>query len=266
MVWPEAARQSKSKKVVSWFRHRLSLFLRGVRRPIYASGVAVVYALVPRRWWYVALFRVSGWLAWLVRCVRPGHDKTLQARILDPLMMLMTLKGGEFPILIRTEGDELLDELSQDPTHSRGVVFCSGHLPLVRVGASEIMERGQFRIVAMIREPEREHATVVPGKSELVRAIFPDSYVLLRGSRLLKSGESLLVLPDWSMGGPAISPNIMHLVRRVGTQLVIVVSELERDGTVFVRFVRPPDPRCKTDAGIEANVRFLSRQIRQVLG
>lgn len=239
--------------------------LREVGRRIYPSGVAMVDALVPRRRWYAILFWVSGWLARLVRCVRPGRDKMLQARILDQLLILMTLKGGEFPIPIRTAGEGLLDEVAQDLVPSCGIVLCSGHLPLVRVGISSIMEGWQLRMVAIAAEPERENAIVVPGKSERVRAISPDASVLIKGRRALQSGESLLVLADQSMCQPPISQNIMYLVRRVGTQLVMATTELERDGTVLVQFLRPPDGRCETDAGIEANVRFLSGHIQQVL-
>lgn len=267
VAWPEAVRQSKTRSAGGWLRYRWSALLRGVGRRIYPFGVAVVCVLVPRRRWYGVLFRVSGWLAWAVRCVRPERDRTLHARILDQLLILMTLRGGGFPIPVRSVGKDLLEELAGEAIRKQGVVFCSGHLPLVRLFLKEIVECRRFRLVAISAAPESEDgAVVIPGGEEMLPLMVPDGRALIRARSVLRSGGALAALLDGSMCQPPISTNVMQVVRRVGARILMGTCELEKDGTILLRFLNPPAPKCETDAGIEENARFLSEQIQKVVG
>jgi hypothetical protein len=59
--------------------------------------------------------------------------------------------------------------------------------------------------------------------------------------------------------------NIFRLIRSVGAQLVFTVVGLDPDGEILVEYFAPPDPFCRSDESISANLQALKNRVDQVL-
>lgn len=104
----------------------------------------------------------------------------------------------------------------------------------------------------------------VPGLARNVPIVLTDSNVLVKVRTALKRGQRLFALVDTRLGCE-YSPNLLRVAGKSASQVVFFSTELEGDGTIAVRFLRPPDPFCRTEAGIHKNLQFLHREIRGIL-
>jgi hypothetical protein len=217
-------------------------------------------ALTPASLWYRAAFRLSRSLAPVARLRRErAADQQLHdARILNRMLSLLTRSGRPFPIPWRAVGAELLDEPG-------GVVLCSAHVPLIKVGLRAAMELGHAPTLALAGQPGPDGAIAIWGLAERLPAVRTrHRLVLLRARTVLRSGGCVALLLDAMRGAP-LSPNILRLAGRTGARALFFFTELERNGTITVTFRRPPDPLCQSDSGIAANIAVLEAECARIL-
>jgi hypothetical protein len=118
--------------------------------------------------------------------------------------------------------------------------------------------------VALAGQPGHDNAIAIWGLRERLPALRTQPNVLLRARTVLRSGGSVALLLDADRGAP-LSPNILRLAGRLGARVVFWWTELECDGTIHVTFAQPPDPSCRTEAGIAANLAALAGQTRRIM-
>lgn len=179
--------------------------------------------------------------------------------MLDRLLEGMTRYGGQFPIPIRIQGCAQLFIGDAQP----GTVYCSAHIPLVRVGVGVIMEKVAPNLIAIAAEPDLGEAVALWGKAEGLPAIRKDISVLVKVRTLLRSGKSIVVLADRSEGS-AVSDRVMRLVQHLGGKVVFMLTRLNAEGVVDVELFEPPDAACSSEEGILRNVELLFQQVQQI--
>ena len=73
-----------------------------------------------------------------------------------------------------------------------------------------------------------------------------------------------MVLVD-TVPGESYSSNLLRLAGKTAAPVVFVLTELQQDGVIDVRLVRPPDPFCASADGIDANINALRCEVDRIL-
>lgn len=240
--------------------------IRGAGRSVSYCGVRLI-ALLPRRWWYPALWRISRVQAVLmrpiIRCTsyRSDHKRAVPvAWILNYWISRLASARGAFTMPIRVKGSELIRDLFRNPT---GAAVCSAHVPLLDLCLQSLMDMGC------------PPAAVIAGPKVLVDSWFPvlgkpalpglpmDLGVLLKVRTVLRNGGFVAALVDLDVG--TYSPNLFRVVRLTGAKVVFVIPELRPNGDIDVEFFLPPDPSCQSEQSIDLNLQVLGSRIDRVL-
>lgn len=162
------------------------------------------------------------------------------------------------PMDIRTLGQQTMAEASR---HPGGLVICSVHLPLVHAVLHSLVNIGLPPAGVVAGEPEmRDGRILVWGLEQNLAGILNDGNVLLKSRRILSRGGSVFALLDNDLGTP-LSPNIFRLIRKVEARAVLAIVSLQPTGEILVEYFDPPDPFCRSDESIAANLEFLQARI-----
>lgn len=229
------------------------------------SGIArLIATLLPPRLWYWPVFRLSYWTApvFRLRPAGPDNDRFHQALLLNRFLGMFTRAGRPFPIPYRVVGATALLEAARD---NRGMILCSAHVPLVKVGLRAVMEMGLTPTAAIVETPTEDQRIAIWGLDERLPAILVAPNVLVRARTVLRNHGSVALLIDARSGLP-YSPNILRLAGKMGARVVFFFTELQPDGHIEVLFLAPPDPYCSSEETIQANLQALDREVQRILG
>jgi hypothetical protein len=184
------------------------------------------------------------------------------ARILNAWLRELTALQRPFPISIRARGiEEILDACA----NPNGMVLCSFHLPLIHLALRPLVDIGRPQTAVVSGEEGLTNSKFpVPGLGDGLPAVVFDSHVLFKVRRILHQGGLIAALVDTGPFGD-IRLNIFRLIRSVGAQLVFTVVGLDPDGEILVEYFAPPDPFCRSDESISANLQALKNRVDQVL-
>lgn len=227
-----------------------------------------VALLLPARLWYPFVLRFSRLQAMILRPLigispyrRDRRRTILVSWLVNSWLQELSTLEQPFPIPIRVKGEEAMIRAFENP---RGMALCSVHLPLKHMG---------LRPLADLKRPP---TAVIAGKRELVNGKFPvwglgeglpvlisDSTVLLKVRSILRRGGSVAALVDNGRGVP-LPHHVFHLIKSTGAQVLFVVSQLEPNGEILVEYFSPPDPFCKTDESISANLLALQARVDRI--
>ena len=240
--------------------------LHGTGRSVSYCGVRLI-ALLPRNWWYPALWQISRLqtsLIWPIhRLTSDWIDRPRSVHavwVLNYWISRLVSAKGAFPIPIRIEGLDLIHNLIRNPT---GTVVCSAHMPLLDACLQSLIERGY------------PPAAVIANRRILIDSRFPvwgkpalpglpnGQAVLLKVRSVLRNGGFVAALVDDVTG--AYSPNLFRIVKLAGAKLVFVVPELRPNGDIEVEFFLPPDPSCQTEESIHRNLQVLQARADRIL-
>jgi hypothetical protein len=220
--------------------------------------------LVPATRWYSVSLALSSAMA-RAGGVRgnggPWNNSVLHAQLLARLLSLLTRAGHPFPIRSTSMGLNVLSE-SRQPN---GVVLCSVHLPLTRVAVKTIIDSGYPLKAALAADLLPEGSIRIPGSAERLTALKVLPAGLVKARTALRNGGWIAALIDSSDSDVRYCRNLLRFTARVGARAVFFFSELKPDGRIEVRFVRPPDPWCSTESGIERNIQALNGEVEQIL-
>jgi hypothetical protein len=236
-------------------------------RIILPAIARLLVTFLPASTWYRCAWLASGVLASLLRWRFGGGElkphRFEQAILLNRLLAFLTRAGQPFPVPWRME-PETRGLMNAATLSGRGVVFCSAHLPLVKVGVRALMESGRTPTAAIAAEPGVDGRIPIWGLAERLPAFKVKPDVLLRTRTVLRGGGSVLLLVDTIRGD--YSPNIFRLAGVTGATVLFFTTELEGDGCVLVSVFPAPFSACANRAEITGNVLALDREIKRISG
>jgi hypothetical protein len=219
--------------------------------------------VLPTKFWYPALLRMSRIQAGIVRFFRRGRrDRTLEARILDRWLSLLSRMRCSFPIPWWTADYQALAETA---AHEEGVIYCSVNAPLLSIALRALADLGyQKPSIAVTCQPGAEMPTVLSGSPDKLPVSEPSIDTLYESHATLLQGGSVLLMADPAQGLP-YSPGLLRLAQVSGARVIFMFASLEPDGHIEVEFQRPPDPFCASEVSIEANLYALDIESQRIL-
>ncbi len=173
------------------------------------------------------------------------------------LLSLLTRTGKPFPIHVRNVGLNELEGASK-------IIFCTVHLPLVKVAIRSILENHIPINGAIVGIPLKNDQFAVYGINDKINALTRNPYVLLKAKRILNDNGNIVLMVDNS-SGEYYSPNIMHLCGMVGARMIFFYSELLSDGTIKNTFANPPNPHCRNEEEVNENMTFVKQSTAEIL-
>lgn len=188
------------------------------------------------------------------------HDKTdyfeiKRVSILNHMLSLLT--RTEVPFYIPYEFNPSLSECNN------GNLFCTTHLPLIKVCMKAMMENNLPIDAVVARYPKRDTTISVWGMKEGIAALKSDGNVLLKVKTLLTKKSNIGLMID-DLETSRYSPNSMKVAGLTGSNVVFCFAKLNENGTISTWLENPPYPECKTDIEIEENILQLKRKTDQI--
>jgi hypothetical protein len=237
---------------------RLAFFPRDMRQTIGDAITGMIAWCIPRTHWYRAAF-------WLTSVQGPilGNSGLRRYDHLDAWLQRLTQLGKPFCIPVKVVG---VDALPPPGSVKNGLLICSAHIPLVRVGLRALIELDRTP-TATIADPSALSAgglkLPVWGLKEQAPGMANGKFALVRARTILKSGGSVSLLTDGSRGGHH-SMSAFRLSQRLGSQMVFLFPEAQSDGSILVSFKKPPQTVCTTEESIQINIRWLEEELRRI--
>ena len=212
--------------------------------------------------WYNALFKFCV----LIKYLRYFSLKNLsnnakvefpikRVNILNQMLSLLTRTGIPFHIPYEFNSTDIKSE--------KGVMYCSSHIPLIKVAIRAMIENN-FPIDAIIAKyPTKNQMVSIWGMEKGVPALTSDNNVLLKvKSLLLKNARIALMIDD--VGKSFYSPNSMKICQLTGSKVLFCFAKLNKNGTIHTWLENPPFPYCKTDLEIQENISYLKSKTDQI--
>lgn len=160
--------------------------------------------------WYKIAYNITSFLV-LFRGTAPiirGKNRGLNhAYLLNTILSLLTRTKKEFKIPTIIDGLEIFKK-----PRSNGLVICSLHMPLNKVGLRCLIENGHKPDAAIAAAFHNAVSVSAWGVTEVIPAISTGPFVLLKTKSILKKGGTVTALVDKNLG-KAVSPNIFFVSR-----------------------------------------------------
>ena len=244
------------------------LFLRFHSNKLFYAAGRCIASLLPERFWYPAVLRISLLQAILLRpliALSPYRNDLrrhiIVSWLLNSWLRQLSNLRRPFPIPIRTKGEEALIDARSNPY---GILICSVHLPLVHLILRSLAEMNRLPAAVVAGQTEMRNQRIpLWGLEGELPGIVPGPNVLLRVQRELRRGGAVFALVDADLGD-SIRPNLFRLVRIAEARAVFAIPELLPNGEILVEFSVPPDPSCLSDPSILANMRALHVQLERI--
>jgi hypothetical protein len=241
-------------------------FLRKYSFKAFDQAAALIPRIVPVQNIYAMLFRLCRLQALLFRPMigmspyrNDPRRNIVVAWLMDSWLQPLSRRRLVFPIPIHTDGKEALARASRNPN---GMLISSVHLPLVNCVLRSLVDMG-ITPATVVALTDDENSPVW-GLNQGIPALAPSGSVLLKLKAVLRQGRTVAALVDTAPGTP-LNPNIFHLVRYAGAEVVFATVELQPNGEILVQFSTPPDPFCRDAESIEANLRALRHERQHIL-
>ena len=234
-------------------------------RTILPAIAGILTNTLPTCYWYrcarIVSYLIAGVLCHGRWATKPHRFE--QAILLNRLLAFLTRSRKEFHVPWCWSGDSeaIVDGAA---AQGRGVIYCSAHLPLIKVAVRALMETGRTPAVALAAEPGHDLHIPIWGLRERMPVLKVQADVLLKTRTLLRAGGAVLLLADTVKG--QYSPNIFRLAAALRAKVIFFTAELEDGGMVAVRFFPAPCPACRDTTEISANLHALNREIVRISG
>jgi hypothetical protein len=239
------------------------------RLMVFQCGIRMIDMLLPIQIWYPAIWRISKLQAFIVRPLiglpvlrNDFRRHALGGWLINTWLKLLTSVHAEVPIPIRVKGLETILAASRNP---RGMVLCSGHLPLVDACLRPLVESACRPAVVAGYSSERSGTYPVWGLRDRLPIIRRGGLVLVKMRSILRKGGSVAILIDTASCCQTYSSNAFRLAQAVGAEVVFMVAELQEDGQILVEYFSPPDPCCRSEESMRQNLEVLQARIDHIL-
>ncbi len=214
--------------------------------------------------WYKASFKLYTLTQYLRYFSRNnfshnGRDafQVKRVNILNQLLSLLTRTGIPFQIPYEFNSTDIKSE--------KGVMYCSSHIPLIKVAIRAMIENNFPIDTAIAKYPTKNQSISIWGMKKGLPAIKSDSNVLLKTKALLSKNARVLLLID-NLDNDTYSPNSMKICKLTGSTVVFFFAKLNKNGTIHTWLENPPFPYCKTDLEIQENINYLKSKTDQIFG
>ncbi len=247
-------------------KRKLSLARQWFTSEIFIGVCWFITVCFPAAQWYKVALVLSRFLARVTGRLAPPavnvSSDSLEARLLHRFLDLFSTHTPYFPIPVVIEGEEHLRDYAAQPG---GFVCCSAHIPFVKlflpIVRKVIGEERELRVIA--REPVGDNEVSAWGDKHW-KAIRTDHAVLLHTRSLLRQNGCLMLAVDKEQG-EFISSNIFRFVGKMNSRILMWFTQLQPDGTILLRIMLPPGPRCRNEEEIRANLDFVAENVRRIL-
>lgn len=226
-----------------------------LRFTLVATIIATLFS--EKRWYKVSLFIITftKFKLWLKR----DQDmplRLLQAIQVNCILSLLTRTKRPFPIEYKMTGTDALVDTS-------GLIICTVHLPLVKVGVRAILDQKHRIDAAIVANPLPDSLIGFWGITQKIPALLKDRFVLLKAKSILNKKGVILLMID-NNDNSHYSSNIMHLCRLTKSKIVFLFAELNQQGVVDANIINPPYPHCETPYQIEKNIAFAKQKTEEI--
>jgi hypothetical protein len=217
--------------------------------------------LVPRRFWYSSVVRLSWLQGWLSSFESGGEARWKAATALEWWLAELTLRGG-FPVRYKVEGLEIWAMARE---HPGGVLLCGVHMPYMRLAMRALMEHGvRASFIVTAREHVAPDGWWMPtGCTKGLHPVLQGPMALMQMRGRLRDGEIGALMMDRDPNGP-LYPNGMQLAGRMGALVVLAWTEMF-DGVVTVTYQVAPHPIPYTEEKVKENLAVLNEQRTRIL-
>lgn len=212
--------------------------------------------------WYKAAFNVYRFTRFLRSFSRNklvhGKLEDFQIKrvfILNHMLSLLTRTG--VPFYIPYEFNR------SSPESNSGNLFCTTHLPLIKVCMKAMIENNLPIDAVVARYPKSDITISVWGMKEGIAALKSDGNVLLKVKSMLTKKSNIGLMVD-DLETSQYSPNSMKVAKLTGSNVVFGFAKLNENGTISTWLENPPYPECRTDVEIEENILQLKRKTDQI--
>ena len=224
------------------------------------SSFIVVFISSSR--WYNTLFKFCGLIKYLRYFSLNDFSKNAKVEfpikrlnILDQMLSLLTRTGIPFHIPYEFNSNGIKS--------GNGILFCTSHLPLIKVCIKAMIENN-FAVDAIIAKyPTKSQMVSIWGMGKGVPALTSDNNVLLKVKSLLLENARIALMID-DVGKSFYSPNSMKICQLTGSRVIFCFAKLNKNGTIHTWLENAPFPYCKTDLEIQENISYLKSKTDQI--
>ena len=208
--------------------------------------------------WSIKVFKITNWTKYIPLT---QSDVTInkglrRGKQMDKLYSLLTRKS-EFNIPTK---------LIPIPTISSetGLVICTVHLPLAKVGLRTLLENNFYIDYALVGGATKDGKLAVWGTRKKLNILVRNNSVLLKAKKLLEQKKRIILMCDNSKTGE-ISTNIFKIVNKSNAKIIYLFYQLENDNTLTTWLKFPSYPFCSNDQEIAINVKELMEERDKVI-
>lgn len=169
---------------------------------------------------------------------------------------MLTRSGISFPITYEFNSNQV--------NVDKGILYCTTHLPLTKVGIKAMIENNYKVDRAIAANPTEEMNVAIWGMKEKIPALKTGPSVLLKTKSVLKQGMSVFVMIDYG-SIENLSPNSLKMVHLSSSKAVFLFTKLSKSGVVHVWLEEAPFSGCASDVEIQKNVDYLKEKSDQII-
>ena len=228
-----------------------------IKTTVIQSICGLIVFFLPADKWYKASFKVYLFTQYAKKFKRKENAFQIKrAYILNQMLSLLTRTGVPFHIPYEFKSNNIKNE--------NGILFCSTHMPLVKVAIKAMVENNYTIDSIIALRPTKKMKVSIWGMNDGVPALKADNNVLLKARTLLsKKAHIALMVDDSSTNN--YSGNSMKLCPLTGSIAVFIFAILKKNGTISTWIEPAPFPNCTTDREIEENIAYLKHKTNQIL-
>jgi hypothetical protein len=208
--------------------------------------------------WSIKVFKVTNWTKYIPLTQRDiAINKGLRrGKQMDKLYSLLT-RNSEF--IIPTK-------LLPIPTISNdtGLVICTIHLPLAKVGLRTLLENNFDIDYALVGGATKDGKMAVWGTRNKLNTLVRNNIVLLKAKKILEQKRRIILMCDNSKTGE-ISTNIFKIVKKSNAKIIYLFYRLETNNTLTTWLSFPSHPYCLCDEEITINVNELNQEREKII-
>lgn len=180
----------------------------------------------------------------------------IRLRFFSRMLVMLTRSGISFPIPYEFNSNQVKVD--------KGILYCTTHLPLTKVGIKAMIENGYKVDRAIAANPTEEMNVAIWGMKERIPALKTGPSVLLKTKSALNQGMSVFVMIDYG-SIEKISPNSLKMVPLSSSKAVFLFTKLRKSGVVEVWLEEAPFPHCASDLEIQKNIAYLKAKSDQLI-
>jgi hypothetical protein len=217
-----------------------------------------IFLLTSSRSWYrvaFTLYKHASIFKFFYRDSTRNYE-IIRLRFFSRMLVMLTRSGISFPIPYEFNSNQVKVD--------KGILYCTTHLPLTKVGIKAMIENNYKVDRAIAANPTEEMNVAIWGMEEKIPALKTGPSVLLKTKSVLEQGMSVFVMIDYG-SIENLSPNSLKMVHLSSSKAVFLFTKLRKSGVVQVWLEEAPFSGCTSDVEIQKNVNYLKAKSDQII-